>query len=145
MRPISEWQREAICKNVDPEIFFTGQGINPTAARKLCPQCPVQSDCLDYALLYDERGVWGGKTQKERKSLAFLRSSLRKTAQSLGILENRQSLEDAPKLKVVQAQVEDSELSALASFDLLADEPTQEQLMEACDPTAHVQVFPVAM
>jgi WhiB family redox-sensing transcriptional regulator len=43
--------------------------------RKLCRDCPVRSDCLDYAI--DQRidsGVWGGLTEGERRDVAFARS-----------------------------------------------------------------------
>lgn len=37
-------------------------------ARELCRRCPVQPECLDYALAADERyGVWGATTPEERR------------------------------------------------------------------------------
>lgn len=39
-------------------------------ARSVCGPCPVRSDCLEYALIADERwGVWGGLTAPERERI----------------------------------------------------------------------------
>jgi WhiB family redox-sensing transcriptional regulator len=37
--------------------------------RSICESCPVQAECLDYALRWREpHGVWGGKSSRERWS-----------------------------------------------------------------------------
>lgn len=38
-------------------------------AKLLCAACPVSKRCLDYALEYEEFGVWGGTTPEERDEL----------------------------------------------------------------------------
>jgi len=39
-------------------------------AKAICAACPVMDDCLSYALETNQRsGIWGGTTEKERKSL----------------------------------------------------------------------------
>ena len=36
-------------------------------AKTVCASCPVQTQCLEYAVASDERyGVWGGLTHDER-------------------------------------------------------------------------------
>ena len=38
-------------------------------AKLLCAACPVRQRCLDYALEYEEFGIWGGATPEERDEL----------------------------------------------------------------------------
>jgi len=38
-------------------------------AQKICSECPVQVKCLDYALLAEPHGIWGGTTEEEREYL----------------------------------------------------------------------------
>jgi WhiB family redox-sensing transcriptional regulator len=39
-------------------------------ALAICATCPVQRECLDYALEARERfGIWGGKTEKQRRQI----------------------------------------------------------------------------
>lgn len=39
-------------------------------ARAICAECPVQQECLEYALTHHEIfGVWGGRTERERRKL----------------------------------------------------------------------------
>lgn len=43
-------------------------------AKAICAKCPVQPDCLGYALEYAEQfGIWGGKTERERRAIRRLR------------------------------------------------------------------------
>ena len=59
------WQDEAKCRNLDTEQFFAK--ADTKEAKKFCATCPVQSDCLEYALVYDLYGVWGGTSDADRK------------------------------------------------------------------------------
>lgn len=44
------------------------------AAKTICGRCPVQADCLQFALAHGEdHGVWGGLTEGERREVAVLR------------------------------------------------------------------------
>ena len=56
------------CEGIEnPEIFENQSTIQE--AKKLCGVCLVTADCLAYALKYRTSGVWGGKTEDERKSM----------------------------------------------------------------------------
>jgi WhiB family redox-sensing transcriptional regulator len=36
-------------------------------AKKVCAECPVEEQCLEWALQNDEQhGIWGGTTPKQR-------------------------------------------------------------------------------
>ena len=64
------WMTRAACRAVDPEMFFPDHGNASTAAAKrVCRQCDVGRECLQTALSHDERGVWGGMTERERRKI----------------------------------------------------------------------------
>ncbi len=72
---ILEWQGEARCLEVDPEIFFPERGGSSKAARGVCNDCSVRVECLKYALANREQfGIWGGTSERERRRLRKLAS-----------------------------------------------------------------------
>ncbi|MGH9876943.1 MAG: WhiB family transcriptional regulator [Nitrososphaerales archaeon] len=69
------WQEQARCAvpNVDPEIFYPEKGANANQAKKICRECPVMVQCLNHAILRDERhGVWGGMSERERRRMKWM-------------------------------------------------------------------------
>jgi hypothetical protein len=65
-----EWDVDALCQQVDPDIFFPSKGVQPKSATGTCGLCDVRGKCLEYALKFDpqdDQGVWGGTTERERK------------------------------------------------------------------------------
>lgn len=75
----TEWMNEGLCAQVDSEIFFPPLGGSTLPAKRICAECPVRLECLDYALTtYVEGagdrmkpmdGVWGGTSTEERAIL----------------------------------------------------------------------------
>lgn len=64
------WQDDAVCAQTDPDLFFPEQGAPAHRTLQVCAVCPVQAECLDYALTHDERhGVWGGTSERQRDRL----------------------------------------------------------------------------
>ena len=66
-----DWMGDAACRDVDPKIFFVDHPGSGSAAeaRAVCAGCPVQAQCLDYALAANERhGIWGGLTERQRRA-----------------------------------------------------------------------------
>lgn len=68
------------CSTTDPELFFpreielpNGKVISKykdaAAAKKICSECPLKFDCLEYALNTHEIGIWGGTTEAQRENL----------------------------------------------------------------------------
>lgn len=65
-----DWQADALCRQVDPDLWFPELGERDAAAKRICADCPVTGECLDWALATDERfGVWGGLSAAERRGL----------------------------------------------------------------------------
>jgi WhiB family transcriptional regulator, redox-sensing transcriptional regulator len=69
------WRSQALCRDTDPELFFpigtTGAALLQIEhARAVCRQCPVQADCLDFALTTNQdSGIWGGTSEEDRRVL----------------------------------------------------------------------------
>lgn len=64
------WQADSLCSQTDPEAFFPEKGGSTRDAKKICAQCEVKAECLEYALQNDERfGIWGGLSERERRRL----------------------------------------------------------------------------
>jgi WhiB family redox-sensing transcriptional regulator len=64
------WQERALCAQTDPEAFFPEKGGSTREAKRVCLSCDVRGECLEYALLNDERfGIWGGLSERERRKL----------------------------------------------------------------------------
>ncbi|GEL23382.1 hypothetical protein PSU4_23360 [Pseudonocardia sulfidoxydans NBRC 16205] len=72
---VRNWRAEALCVQVDPDLFFpeTYRGTEfdrqVFAAKRVCAGCPVRTQCLDYALRALPDGIAGGKTPVERTAL----------------------------------------------------------------------------
>jgi len=64
------WQERALCAQTDPEAFFPEKGGSTREAKRVCLTCDVRDECLEYALMNDERfGIWGGLSERERRKL----------------------------------------------------------------------------
>lgn len=65
-----DWRDDALCAQVDPDLWFPEAGQTGAQARKLCRSCEVREECLEYALEHDERyGIWGGLSERARYKL----------------------------------------------------------------------------
>ncbi len=65
------WQVDALCAdvNIDPDSFFPDghSSAHWKDSVLICQDCPVQRECLSYALeAHESYGMWGGKTPPER-------------------------------------------------------------------------------
>lgn len=66
---VTDWSTHAACRTTDPDELFV-QGAAQNRAKAVCAGCPVRTECLADAL--DNRvefGVWGGMTERERRTL----------------------------------------------------------------------------
>ena len=74
------WMSQGACAGLPAELFFPhrGQMQQVRAAKRVCAECLVKTECGQYALDSGERhGVWGGLSEKERR---HLRAAARKQA-----------------------------------------------------------------
>jgi WhiB family redox-sensing transcriptional regulator len=72
----STWQFLAACRGEDAALFFAPNYFEKreeklareSRAKAFCARCPVQGECLSYALRVREaHGVWGGLNELERR------------------------------------------------------------------------------
>nr|WP_079767805.1 WhiB family transcriptional regulator [Mycobacteroides abscessus] len=68
------WRAEALCRAVDPELFFHPEGergvarrVRQQRARRVCAACPVMETCRQFAINSRQlHGIWGGLSETER-------------------------------------------------------------------------------
>ncbi|MFB6626464.1 WhiB family transcriptional regulator [Streptomyces sp. NPDC056374] len=67
---LPSWFDDGLCAQTDPDLFFPEKGGSTKGAKDVCQECPIRTECADYAIDRDERwGVWGGLSEKERRRL----------------------------------------------------------------------------
>ncbi|MFI7389569.1 WhiB family transcriptional regulator [Streptomyces tendae] len=72
---MDNWREHAACRTEDPDLFFPIGTTGPAAlqteqAKAVCRTCPVQEQCLRWALDAGQTiGVWGGTSELERRAL----------------------------------------------------------------------------
>ncbi|MGW0537845.1 WhiB family transcriptional regulator [Streptomyces sp. NPDC003032] len=64
------WANDALCAQVDPDLWHPTVGRPVHTAKRICAACPVRTACLDHALNDPSlTGIWGGLTRRERGQL----------------------------------------------------------------------------
>jgi len=73
---IESWRHYAACADLPVDDFFPQPGPNMhaivRAAKRICNTCPVKTDCLEYAMSFDDRalpGIYGGTTETDRRKI----------------------------------------------------------------------------
>ena len=105
IRGAASWMDHAACANRGNRRFYSDDEAVQLAAISVCAECPVQQDCLNYALNGEEPyGVWGGLTPKQRRQLLAGRPVMRRCAECSGIYDtprggNARSLYCTPACK----------------------------------------------
>jgi len=72
MEPPDEyaWMVRGRCRAAEPATFFPSDGIGVEIAQRVCADCPVRAECLEYALENRiEHGVWGGYSERGRNRI----------------------------------------------------------------------------
>lgn len=63
------WMARGACRGMDPSIFIPERRDQTTTdAKRVCASCPVRDECLEYGI-FEPYGVWGGKTDNERRRI----------------------------------------------------------------------------
>ena len=66
----TSWMSHGNCAHRDPAMFFPSDGVGVEIARRACEGCPVQAQCLEYAITERiDHGVWGGASERERRRI----------------------------------------------------------------------------
>ena len=80
------WRDHALCSGTDPDLFFpvgtTGQAlVSIDHAKRVCQQCTVTRECLDFALeTNQDSGIWGGLSEEERRQIRRQRAAATRAA-----------------------------------------------------------------
>lgn len=66
------WSERAACTPEDRSFFYpegspSVRAVQTRAAKRICRTCPVASECLEYSLVNEAYGTWGGLTEVERE------------------------------------------------------------------------------
>lgn len=71
----SQPPRDGACKSYPTEWWFppkhaTKESMeNMASAKKICSSCHVRQECLEYAIVWEAFGIWGGMTENQRMHL----------------------------------------------------------------------------
>lgn len=72
------WQLKAACRGPQSAVFFPPPQFERKAdrlererrAKRICAQCDVRRDCLEYSLeIREPHGIWGGLNESERRAM----------------------------------------------------------------------------
>ena len=80
------WRDHALCRDTDPELFFpvgtTGNALLAIDyAKRVCAQCAVNQECLEFALdTTQDSGIWGGLSEEERRDIRRQRAAAQRAA-----------------------------------------------------------------
>lgn len=69
--PPGEWADLGLCAtHSNPDLWFPERGASTAEAKAICRLCPVQAQCLTYAVNNGEKfGIWGGRSERERRRM----------------------------------------------------------------------------
>lgn len=80
------------CANFPDAYFPEHDGVisytNIKWAKSMCEECPIRTQCLEFAMKHPQQGIWGGLTSTERRRLKLdvsARSSSVRSAQGQSV------------------------------------------------------------
>ena len=74
-----DWMDQGNCRGMDPDIWFPDRGESTARQKQICASCTVRDECLEVALEHAIRfGIWGGKSERERRRLRRARNAERR-------------------------------------------------------------------
>lgn len=60
---------KAACAGLDTDLFYPEgkEGYdNLDVLKRVCAECPIKAECLEWALHYERHGFWGGTSEHDR-------------------------------------------------------------------------------
>jgi WhiB family redox-sensing transcriptional regulator len=72
---------DALCREIGTEFFYPEEDISIVPiAKKICSNCPVINECLEWGLRHESFGIWGGTVPRTRQ---MMRRTMGITVQSI--------------------------------------------------------------
>lgn len=72
----TKWMAEGNCAAKPPSLFFPSDGVGVERAKRVCEDCPVLTQCLEYAIENRiDHGVWGGTSERQRRRIIKARAA----------------------------------------------------------------------
>lgn len=78
---VTNWQLRGLCRGNHAHLFFPPSTFErkderqrrELRAKSICQVCPVQGDCVEYALeIREPYGIWGGMTESDRRQASLV-------------------------------------------------------------------------
>ena len=74
------WQFKGLCRGNHSYLFFPPTTVErkrrELKAKAICNVCPVNADCLEFALeIREPYGIWGSLTETERRQVLARRAA----------------------------------------------------------------------
>lgn len=67
---VPDFDGAALCAQIDPDRWHPEPSENAHAVKRICMVCPVQAECLTWALNNNEQhGIWGGTSPLKRERM----------------------------------------------------------------------------
>ncbi|MHB1975398.1 MAG: WhiB family transcriptional regulator [Acidimicrobiales bacterium] len=63
------WMEGAGCRGIDLDIFYPEDRSDNAEAKAICATCCVRDACLEHAIVHNELGIWGGRSESERRRI----------------------------------------------------------------------------
>ncbi|GGK29199.1 transcriptional regulator WhiB [Streptomyces camponoticapitis] len=88
MNASSSWSERGACRTIAPDTLFV-QGQEQNRAKAVCLGCKVRTECLAHALdNREEFGIWGGMTERKRRTLLRRRPTVTSWQRPLATARN---------------------------------------------------------
>lgn len=125
MESITIWSKRAKCRNESI--------LQEKVTKKYCTDCPVMSLCSTYAIVHNERGIWGGTSDKDRAEIDVnIKNMMREKFARAGLLETRFSLPELLAHPEVQLPVQQG---PNAQTEVYSESTSSQFLLELSDDT----------
>lgn len=85
--PLPSFGERAACRKSDPELFFSDRVRDIAAAKSICDSCPLIQNCAQWAIRFEDHGVFGGLSEKERYLLRGAKPALNPQEQEIALQE----------------------------------------------------------
>ena len=64
---------QGACQGIDTSIFYPDKDVfthdEERMFQRMCTDCPIMMACLEWALVHERYGVWGGTTPAQRSRI----------------------------------------------------------------------------